>query len=217
MLQTSVADFGAKIMSLSSDIDRLKDQYNQINHDQKISEENYNKLEAALSTSINNTLSSTNSNVTAGTIEILKTSFSEQFSKLASNLSTINDTLSQRTKSLEDDFTGHKQKLDILAENFANTTSHVTSMENDWTLYKQKFIGFEEISKNITADLIDVKNNSDRIVNAVNAVQSECRSYQKQNDRLFTEIDILKKKSMVESRLEMIEVGFFYKNWSGHF
>ncbi|KAJ6647115.1 hypothetical protein Bhyg_02335 [Pseudolycoriella hygida] len=182
VLQTNVATFGAKIQDLSVGVDQLKERLREVQKNSFENKENLTRLMTNFNAMTKNQTSSliglSNSVNTTNMLNNISQFFTYEIKNLSLQLSTVNNTLSQKAKGLEEDFRSQKPKLDALIENFANMSSHVTSIENDWTKYKQTALDFEENSMKINAEIIFLKNNTERIASSVNDIQAENRRRQ---------------------------------------
>ncbi|XP_037033461.1 uncharacterized protein LOC119072370 isoform X2 [Bradysia coprophila] len=182
VLQTNVATFGAKIQDLTVGMDELKERLREVQKNANQNKENLTQLITKFDVMTKNQTSSLNGlNNDLNTTNMLKNMsqfFTYEIKNLSLQLSTVNNTLSQKASGLEEDFRSQKPKFDALIENFANMSSHVTSIENDWTKYKQTALDFEENSMKMNAEIIYLKNNTDRIATSVNDMQAETRRRQ---------------------------------------
>lgn len=120
-LQTNVADFGARMKDLAVDVNSLKSRMQTFETETK-EKRTGEELSSLSSSSVNDT---------AVMIENVVHNFTDRMTELTWNLTTINDTLSQRVTGIDVDIQSHKVKLDKLSDNFADMSSHVTSIENE--------------------------------------------------------------------------------------
>ena len=133
ILQTSVANLGAKIQDITVDMGSMKDHVLLLENNTK---ENITKLQQYVNNNNNSAELSQSSTQSALTVnngsEIVRNMtelFKHDLKIVRNDLILANDTLSQRIKGLDDELRHHKTDLDNLKENMANITSHVTSIE----------------------------------------------------------------------------------------
>uniref|UniRef100_A0A1A9WI60 Uncharacterized protein n=1 Tax=Glossina brevipalpis TaxID=37001 RepID=A0A1A9WI60_9MUSC len=134
-----VADFGAKIEAIATDVESMKDRYNGISQKQENLQTVFNNLKA-------------------------------------SNVSFINDTLTQKSIMMQEELVKHKNKLDELFDRSANITSHVTSLENSWPEYKQKVLNFSNIIPRLEKEITKLNGNSQKLDVTLQNICKECQN-----------------------------------------
>lgn len=102
------------------------------------------------------------SNETSVWVKNLTEHCSNDLKNVSDRLTVINDTLSQKVKSIDDEMHDHKTKLDGLNESFANVSSHVDSIEGEWPKFKQTNQQLEATVAKLNSDVISLKTNVDR-------------------------------------------------------
>lgn len=128
ILQDNVANCGAKILDLNVKVDDLKEKMKDIKAKEDVTETTLNKLQETFNnTKI--TSVSVNNNDTMNAITNITTHFTTQISSLSTDVTAINNTLTQQINGLESDVKENKVHLGALTENVANITSQVKSIE----------------------------------------------------------------------------------------
>lgn len=176
-LKDTVAGFGAKIQALETDVKVLKEEYSGMQSEQQSDKLHIN----AIQTNIDSIRNSSHSNFTVG-LQNETTSWMKNFTDHCSNglknvsdqLTAINDTFSQKIKSIDDEMHDHQTKLDGLNENFANVSSHVNSIESEWPKFKQSNQQLDSILSRLSNDVIIVKSN----VSSLNATLRDLLAHQ---------------------------------------
>uniref|UniRef100_A0A1L8E8S1 Uncharacterized protein n=1 Tax=Haematobia irritans TaxID=7368 RepID=A0A1L8E8S1_HAEIR len=130
-----VADFGAKIEAIATDVESMKDHYNAVKEQQTDLQKVFESLKSNFSDGLKNMALPVNY---TEELKSLRTDLQSKIDKLEANASFINDTLTQKSIIMQEELVKHKTKLDELFDRSANITSHVTSLENSWPEYKQK-------------------------------------------------------------------------------
>lgn len=126
----AVIAVGAKYVNLKADVDSLKEKVQQIKADEDATQSKLTKLAETFNTTATiTTPPSSNNNETMKIIENFSSNFTSQIKSLAGNVSTFNDTLTQRSNALDADVKKNKQRLDGLEEKLANVTSKIGSLE----------------------------------------------------------------------------------------
>ncbi|KAH8322575.1 hypothetical protein KR074_007461 [Drosophila pseudoananassae] len=155
-----VADFGAKIEAVATDIEAIKEHYNKYIEVQKALQAETEALKVNLSQLPTLQANALPANLSEDIAALNKTTI-ESFKILRNDLKDVNNTLSQTTKILGEELSLHKTKIDDLLDRSENITSHVATISNSWPEYKQKVTSFDEsldkIEKEIT--LTNSKNN----------------------------------------------------------
>lgn len=120
----------------------------------------------ALQNSIDNIKNSSHSNFSVGLqneTSVWMKNFTERCSSGLKNVSdqliAMNDTFSQKIKSIDDEMHDHQTKLDGLNENFANVSSHVNSIESEWPKFKQNNQQLDTTVNRVNNDVINLKLN----------------------------------------------------------
>lgn len=159
-LQNTVSGFGAKIQALENDVKNFQDRFNGI---QTAQQQDKSQL-AALQTSIERIQNTTPSNYAAGLpnetsiwMKNLTEHYSNDLKNISDRLTAINDTLSQKVKSIDDEMHDHKIKLDGLSVSIANVSSHVDSIEGEWPKFKQANQKLDEFVGAVNNDVINLK------------------------------------------------------------
>ncbi|KAH8413845.1 hypothetical protein KR222_009159 [Zaprionus bogoriensis] len=139
-----VADFGAKLEAIATDIEGVKEHYNRYFELQKTLRQETEIIKASghykLATISANTLSS---NYTKDVI-ILNETMNNSFTKLENNLMYINNSLSQTAKILRSEIFAHKIKLDDLLDRSQSVKSHVATLSQNWLDYQKRMLVIKE-------------------------------------------------------------------------
>lgn len=165
-LKNTVAGFGAKIQALETDVKNFQDRFNGI---QTIRQDDQKRLDA-LQSSIDSIKNTTQPNFSAGVqnetslwVKNLTERCSNDLKNVSDRLTAVNDTLSQKVKSIDDEMHDHKTKLDALNESFANVSSHVDSIESEWPVVKRNSQKCEACFGTVNNDVISLKTKVDRL------------------------------------------------------
>uniref|UniRef100_A0A1L8DK03 Putative serine/threonine-protein kinase n=1 Tax=Nyssomyia neivai TaxID=330878 RepID=A0A1L8DK03_9DIPT len=192
VLQTSIADFGAKIRDLSSAVDDLKDRMTRVQQEvQNNTNYSHHLQEISLERRVNDTLGNLN-NSSPQHLDALTNftgNFSQQLSKINDTLNAINNVLSQKTQSIEEDEMEQKKRIDRLYDSVSNTSSHVSSIEEDWSQYKQNVKGLESARVATEARLSKLENDTDNLIRTLEKIRGE---NQVQSERFTKDIEMLK-------------------------
>lgn len=163
-LKNTVAGFGAKIQALEADVKKFQDRFNGIETAQQ---QDKSQLVAVQSTidRIQNA-PPTNSlaglpNETSAWMKNMTEQYSNDLKNISDRLTAINDTLSQKVKSIDDEMLDHKNKLDALSVSIANVSSHVDSIESEWPKFKQSNQKLDAFVGAVNNDVITLKANVD--------------------------------------------------------
>lgn len=158
-LKNTVAGFGAKIQALETDVKVLKEEYSGIQSTQQNDKMRLDALQNSID-SINN---SSHANFTAGLqnetsawMKNITEHCSIGLKNVSDQLVAINDTFSQKIKSIDDEMHDHQTRLDGLNESFANVSSHVNSIESEWPKFKQSNQQLDSIVTRLTNDVSHV-------------------------------------------------------------
>ncbi|KAH8401396.1 hypothetical protein KR009_005267 [Drosophila setifemur] len=148
-----VADFGAKIEAVATDIEAIKEHYNKYTEVQKNLQAEMEALRVKLLQLPTLQVNAFPANLSDDIAALNQTTLNS-FKLLASDLKDVNNTLSQTTKMLGEEISLHKTKIDDLLDRSENITSHVSTISNSWPEYKQKVSSLDEsldkIEKEIT-------------------------------------------------------------------
>lgn len=165
-MKNTVAGFGAKIQALETDVKNFQDRFIGI---QTTQQEDKKRLDT-LQSSIESVRNSTQPNASAGLqnetslwVKNLTERCSNELKNVSDRLVAVNDTLSQKVKSIDDEMHDHKTKLDGLSESFANVSSHVNSIESEWPKFKQNNQKYEALFGTVNNDVINLKTNVDML------------------------------------------------------
>lgn len=179
-LKDTVAGFGAKIESLRIDIESIREHYQDVQKSQHDDKLLLNKLQGAVDAAANSTASNANSDFNNKSLDLYRV-MQEQCStgirNISGQLATINDTMSQKIKVLDDQVHDHTTKLDGLTESYANVSSHVTSMESEWPVFKQMNHQLEAANLRIETDVSTLKNDTSYLQAIVREIQSNQRMF----------------------------------------
>lgn len=198
-LKDTVAGFGAKIESLRIDIESIREHYQDVQKSQQDDKLLLSKLQTAVDVAINSTASSANNDFNNKSLDmyrVMQEQCSTGMRNISGQLATINNTVSQKIKALDDQVHDHNTRLDGLSESYANISSHVTSMESEWPNLKQMNQRLEAANARIETNVTALKNNSLYLQSIVREIQS--------NQRLFkpTAHDDLVSRDRRESSIE---------------
>lgn len=130
ILENNVAKFGAEIKDLTSEVGDLKDKMKDIRTKEDVTQSSLIKLQETF----NNTRIITNvdtTNDTMNAITNITNYFDKRITSLSTDFSTVNNTLTQKTKGLDTDVTNYKSELVALTEKVENFTTRVVSIETN--------------------------------------------------------------------------------------
>lgn len=130
ILENNVAKFGAEIKDLTSEVGDLKDKMKDIRAKEDVTQSSLIKLQETF----NNTRIITNvdtTNDTMNAITNITNYFDKRITSLSTDFSTVNNTLTQKTKGLDTDVTNYKSELVALTEKVENFTTRVVSIETN--------------------------------------------------------------------------------------
>lgn len=174
-LKDTVAGFGAKIESLRIDIESIREHYQDVQKVQQDDKTQLTSLQRAVDTIVNSTTSNMNNELNNKSLDIYR-SMQEQclsgIRNVSGQLATINDTMSQKMKVLDDEVRDHTTKVDALTENYANVSSHVSTMESEWPNVKQISHQLETSTARIESDVTALKNSTLYLQSIVRELQS---------------------------------------------
>lgn len=123
----------------------------------------------------NSTQSGVNPNIqneTSALMQNVTNQCTNGLKSVSDRLVSINDTLSQKTKSLETELHDHQIRLDKLSESFANVSSHVTSIESEWPKFKQTNQNIDAAIGQISNDITDLKSNVTNLKEITHSLQT---------------------------------------------
>ncbi|XP_017045055.1 uncharacterized protein LOC108090741 isoform X2 [Drosophila ficusphila] len=168
-----VADFGAKIEAVATDIEAIKEHYNKYTEVQKILQAETEALKVNLSNLPTLQASAFPANLSEDISAINKT-ISNSYKLLANDLKDVNNTLSQTTKMLSEEISLHKTKIDDLLDRSENITSHVATISNSWPEYKQKVASFDESLDKIEKELSQTNSKNILLAASMDQLKSFC-------------------------------------------
>ncbi|XP_017866924.1 PREDICTED: uncharacterized protein LOC108616320 [Drosophila arizonae] len=158
--QKIVADFGAKLEAVVTDMEVVKKHLNNYVDDQKSLKLETDILKGNISQlSTVQANSSSSANYTKD-ISQFKETMENTLNNVNNQIVSVNNTLSQTINILQGEIMEYKTKLEDLLDRFQNITSHVATLSNNWLQFKQKMtVVDDQLSKfnekNKQNDLID--------------------------------------------------------------
>ncbi|XP_059619867.1 major antigen [Phlebotomus argentipes] len=194
VLQTSIADFGAKIKDLSTAVDDLKDRVTRVQQEvHNNTNFNHHLQEISLERRVNDTMANLNSSgpQQMGNLANFTAEYSDKLVRINDTLNAINNVLSQKIKSIEEDETNSKKKIDRLSDSVSNTSSHVSSIEEDWSKYKQDVKELETTRVATETRLSKLENVTDNLMRSLESLRGEART---QSDRFTKDIAMLQQQ-----------------------
>lgn len=170
-----VADLGAKLEAVASDMEIIKDHFTTVQKNQSSLQEDIEKLGVRFN-DISNHIpeKSKDEELCLQKIQGLQTSYENQMKGVTANISVVNDTLSQKTQMLNDELLTHKIKIDDLLDKSANITSHVSSIKNDWTKYKQQIVDCDAKVENFENTMSEFVNKTNILERSLQEVRLNC-------------------------------------------
>lgn len=168
-----VADFGAKMEAIATDVESMKDHYNSVKEKQNNLQQVFENLKSNFSDGLKNMALPVNY---TEELKSLRSDLQSKIDKLDSNTSYINDTLTQKSIIMQEELVKHKTKLDELFDRSANITSHVTSLENSWPEYKQKVINLGNDVPRLEKDISKLTLNSQKMEMSFKNICKECQN-----------------------------------------
>uniref|UniRef100_A0A1I8PU49 Uncharacterized protein n=2 Tax=Stomoxys calcitrans TaxID=35570 RepID=A0A1I8PU49_STOCA len=168
-----VADFGAKIEAIATDVESMKDHYNAVKEQQTDLQKVFENLKSNFSDGLKNMALPVNY---TEELKSLRTDLQAKIDKLEANASFVNDTLTQKSIIMQEELVKHKTKLDELFDRSANITSHVTSLENSWPEYKQKIINLGNDVPRLEKDISLLTLNSQKMEMSFKNICKECQN-----------------------------------------
>ncbi|KAL7737479.1 hypothetical protein ACLKA6_007615 [Drosophila palustris] len=139
-----VADFGAKLEAVATDIDGIKEHYNR-----------YVELQKSLRFDT----------------EMIK-EMQNALIRLESDLMNVNNTLIQSIKILNGEIVAHKIKLDDLLDRSQSITAHVTTLSNNWQEFQQKMIAVNEQLEKVKGKISITDNKNRLLSNSIDQLMS---------------------------------------------
>lgn len=186
-LKDTVSGFGAKIQSLESDVKTLKEDSIGIKQAQQTNKIQLDTLRKTVDTVANSTqitLTSDAHNESNIWMKNFTEKCSNDLKNVSNQLALINDTFSQKIKTMDDEMHDHQTKLDGLNESFANVSSHVTSIETEWPKFKQTNQKYDLTITAISNDIVSLKSNVNNITTAIRNIQTNQMNENKKNTNL---------------------------------
>ncbi|XP_065366969.1 liprin-alpha-1 isoform X2 [Calliphora vicina] len=168
-----VADFGAKIEAIATDVESMKEHYNAVKEKQTDLQQVFENLKSNFSDGLKNMALPINY---TEELKSLRSDLQTKINKIESNTSYINDTLTQKSIIMQEELVKHKTKLDELFDRSANITSHVTSLENSWPEYKQKVINLGNDIPRIEKDISILSVASQKMELSFKNICNECQN-----------------------------------------
>lgn len=170
-----VADLGAKLEAVASDMEVIKDHFTTVQKNQSSLQEDIDKLGVRFN-DISNHIpeKSKDEDLCLQKIQGLQTSYESQIKGVTANISVVNDTLTQKAQILSDELQTHKNKIDDLLDKSANITSHVSSIKNDWTKYKQQIVDCDAKVENFENTMSEFVNRTNILEKSLQEVRLNC-------------------------------------------
>lgn len=139
---------------------------------------------------MNDSLVNLNSSVPQqnGNIANITAMFTDKIAKMNDSLNAINNVLSQKTKSIEEDEMNQKKHIDRLYDSVSNTSSHVSSIEEDWSKFKQDVKDLGAAKESTDARLSNLENARDNLMRTIEKMRGESQT---QNERFTKDIGML--------------------------
>ncbi|KAH8308657.1 hypothetical protein KR059_000304 [Drosophila kikkawai] len=168
-----VADFGAKIEAVATDIEAIKEHYNKYMEVQKSLQAETEALKVNLSQLPTLQANALPANLSDDITALNRTTLNS-FKQLANDLKDANNTLSQTTKMLSEEISLHKTKIDDLLDRSENITSHVATISNSWPEYKQKVTSFDESLDKIEKEITLANSKNSMLAASMDQLKSFC-------------------------------------------
>ncbi|KAH8237315.1 hypothetical protein KR038_009726 [Drosophila bunnanda] len=168
-----VADFGAKIEAVATDIEAIKEHYNKYMEVQKSLQVETEALKVNLSQLPTLQANALPANLSDDITALNKTTLNS-LKLLANDLKDANNTLSQTTKMLSEEISLHKTKIDDLLDRSENITSHVATISNSWPEYKQKVTSFDESLDKIEKEITITNSKNSMLAASMDQLKSFC-------------------------------------------
>ncbi|XP_016928727.3 EF-hand calcium-binding domain-containing protein 14 isoform X1 [Drosophila suzukii] len=168
-----VADFGAKIEAVATDIEAIKEHYNKYTEVQKTLQADTEALKLNLSQLPTLQANALPANLSEDIAALNKTTL-DSFKLLANDLKDVNNTLSQTTKMLAEEVSLHKTKIDDLLDRSENITSHVATISNSWPEYKQKVTSFDESLDKIEKEITLANSKNSLLASSMDQLKNFC-------------------------------------------
>lgn len=135
--KNAVASFGSQIKGLTNDVIRLKESIQQMQSDIQNNRNNITQLSNRMIVTFANTslpFGDQVNNATTRLVTNVTDYFNGQISNITTQLFTVNNTLSQRVKGLDDDVRLNQKTLNVLSDNVTSLTAKVMSLQNSLPL-----------------------------------------------------------------------------------
>ncbi|XP_055920737.1 uncharacterized protein LOC129952259 isoform X1 [Eupeodes corollae] len=170
-----VADLGAKLEAVASDMEIIKDHFTTVQKNQSILQEDIDKLGVRFN-DISNHIpeKSKDEDVCLQKVQSLQTRYENEIKSVTANISIVNDTLTQKSGIISDELLVHKTKIDDLMDKTANITSHVSSIKNDWTKYKQQIVDCDAKVENFENSMSQIVNKTNILEKSIQEVRLNC-------------------------------------------
>ncbi|XP_055855986.1 uncharacterized protein LOC129919151 isoform X2 [Episyrphus balteatus] len=170
-----VADLGAKLEAVASDMEIIKEHFTTVQKNQSSLQEDIDKLGVRFN-DISNHIpeKSKDEDVCLQKIQNLQQNYENQIKSVTANISVVNDTLTQKTHILSEELLTHKTKIDDLLDKSANITSHVSSIKNDWTKYKQQIVDCDAKVENFENTMSEFVNKTNILEKSIQEVRLNC-------------------------------------------
>ncbi|ALC42652.1 CG3907 [Drosophila busckii] len=196
-----VADFGAKLEAVATDIEGLKEHFNKNLELQKNLELKTEDLKANMS-QLSILQSSTPQLNFSNEMSLLNQTMQNAYTNFKNNLVNVNNTMSQTVKMLNGEIQTHKLKLDDLLDRSQNITSHVETLSNSWSEFKEKIILIDEQLNNQNKEIIETAKKNRILVVSIEQLKA---LYKKHTDSIVT-VPILEEANTTEAQHNKINI-----------
>ncbi|XP_034103063.1 uncharacterized protein LOC117567295 [Drosophila albomicans] len=166
-----VADFGAKLEAVVTDIDGIKEHYNRYVELQKGLRSDMEMIKVNVSQLATIKESAAPANF-SNDVNTLNQTMQNALKKLESDLMNVNNTLIQSIKIINGEIVSHKNKLDDLLDRSQSITAHVTTLSNNWQEFQQKIISVNEQLDKMKGKLTITDNKNRMLSNAIDQLMS---------------------------------------------
>lgn len=175
MLQKNVADFGASLKAISSEIDSIKERLSTVQQNLNTNQQENDYFKSLIVTKqLNSTdktlISADPKNVLVHELQDLRNTTSiltQNLTSLNSTLTTVESDLTQRIKQIDKESQAERQNFGSFTDSLNNATTHIMSLEDVWTRQKGVFEGVTLQLKNqelvLNNLLADYKNLNDSV------------------------------------------------------
>ncbi|XP_022223867.2 uncharacterized protein LOC111075083 isoform X2 [Drosophila obscura] len=168
-----VADFGAKLEAVATDIEGIKEHYNKYMEVQKSIQAETEALKANLSQLPMLHANEMPTNLSDNIADLNQTTLNS-LKMLSNDLKVVNNTLSQTTNMLGEEISLHKTKIDDLMDRSENVTSHVATISNSWPEYKQKVTNLDEALDKTEKEISLLNSKNTMLTAAVEQLKNFC-------------------------------------------